>query len=174
MPDGGIDKFEAAQRQLDCAIRLWVADEDSLGIHTLAYAACCLLRDLLGNQKAEVLRKFEGSQRFGEVPNFVKHADRDPDYILNACSKLSGHLTLAFAIRLWEEHGREKTPEMNAFSEAVDPFKPGHRSNESLRFVQHSPTLDSDVVETELQTIAGRIASLLSTDGPALTRKEEE
>jgi hypothetical protein len=93
MPDGGIDKFEAAQRQLDCAIRLWVADEDSLGIHTLAYAACCLLRDLLGNQKAEVLRKFEGSQRFGEVPNFVKHADRDPDYILNARSKLSGHLT---------------------------------------------------------------------------------
>ena len=174
MTDGGIDKFEAAQRQLDCAIRLWVADEDSLAIHTLAYAACCLLHDLLGNQKAEVLRKFEGSQRFGEVPNFVKHADRDPDYILNARSKLSGHLTLAFAIRLWEEHGREKTPEMNAFSEAVDPFKPGHRSNESLRFVQHSPPLDSDVVETELQTIAGRIASLLSTDGPALTRKEEE
>ena len=37
----------------------------------------------------------------------MKHADRD---ILNARSKLSGHLMLAFAIRLWEEHGREKTP----------------------------------------------------------------
>jgi hypothetical protein len=174
MTDAGIDKFDVAQRQLDCAIRLWVAEEDSLAVHTLAYAASCFLRDLFGNQKTEVLRKFKGSQRFGEVPNFLKHADRDPDYILNARSKLSVHLTLAFAIRLWEEHGREKTPEMNAFSEAVDPFKPGHRASESLRFVRHSPTLDSDVVETELQRIAGRIAGLLSTDGPALTGKEEE
>jgi hypothetical protein len=169
MTNGGIDKFEAAQRQLDCAIRLWVADEDSLAIHTLAYAACCLLRDLFGSQKVEVLRKFERSQRFGEVP---KHADCDPDYVLNAHSKMSVHLTLAFAIRLWEEHGREKTPEMSAFSEAVDPFKPGDRASESLRFAQHSPILDSDAAETEIQKIAGRIASLLSTGGPALTRKE--
>ena len=123
MTDAGINKFEAAQRQLNCAIRLWVADEDSLAVHTLAYAASCFLRDLFGNQKAEVLRKFEGSQGFGEVPNFLRHADRDPDYVLSARSKRSGHLTLAFAIRLWEEHGREKTPEMNAFSEVVDPFK---------------------------------------------------
>ena len=67
MPDGGIDKFEAAQRQLDCAIRLWVADEDSLGIHTLAYAACCLLRDLLGTRKQKSfasLRDHRGSGRF--------------------------------------------------------------------------------------------------------------
>jgi hypothetical protein len=173
MTNGGIDKFEAAQRQLDCAIRLWVADEDSLAIHTLAYAACCLLRDLFGRQKAEVLHKFEGSQRFGEVPNFLKLADRDPDYVLNAHSKMSVHLTLAFAIRLWEEHGHEKTPEMIAFSEVVDPFKPDHRASESLRFVQHSPILDSDVAETEIKKIAGRIASLLWTGGPALTRKEE-
>jgi hypothetical protein len=142
-------------------------------IHTLAYAASCLLRDLFGSQKAEVLGKFEGSQRFGEVPNFLKHADRDPDYILSARSKMSVHLTLAFAIQLWEEHGREKTPEMSAFSEAVDPFKAGHRASESLRFAQHSQILDSDAAETEIQKIAGRIASLLSTGGPALTRKEE-
>jgi hypothetical protein len=173
MPDGRIDKFDAAQRQLDCAIRLWLADEDSLAIHTLAYAACCLLRDLFGSEKAEVLRKFEGSQRFGEVPNFLKHADRDLDYVLNAHSKMSVHLTLAFAIRLWEEHRHEKTPEMIAFSEVVDPFKPGHWASESLRFVQHSPISESDAAETEIKKIAGRIASLLSTGGPALTRKEE-
>ena len=169
MTESGIDKLEAAQRQLDCAIRLWVADEDSLAIHTLAYAACCLLRDLFGSQKAEVLRKFEGSQKFGEVPNFLKHADRDPDYVLNAHSKTSVVLTLAFAIRLWEEHGREKTPEMIAFSEVNDPFKPGHRASESLRFVQHGPILDADVAGAELQ----ELASLPSTGGPALTRKEE-
>jgi hypothetical protein len=174
MPDGRIDKFDAAQRQLDCAIRLWLADEDSLAIHTLAYAACCLLRDLFGSEKAEVLRKFEGSQRFGEVPNFLKNAGRDADYVLNAQSKMSARLTLAFAIRLWEEHGREKTPEMIAFSEVVDPFEPGHWASESLRFVQHNPISESDAAKTEIQMIASRIASLLSTAGPALTRKEEE
>jgi hypothetical protein len=122
MTESGIDKLEAAQRQLECAVRLWLADEDSLPVHTLAYAACRLLRDLFGSQNAEVFRKFEGSQRFGEVPNFLKDADRDPDYVLNAHSKKSVHLTLAFAIRLWEEHDREKTPEMIAFSEVDDPF----------------------------------------------------
>ena len=126
MTESEIDKFEAAQRQLDCAIRLWLVDEESLAIHTLAYAACCLLRDLFGSQKGEVLRKFEVSQKFGEVPNLLKHADRDPEYVLNAHSRGSVHLALAFAIRLWEEHGREKTPCMVGFSELDDPFKPGH------------------------------------------------
>ena len=131
MTNDGIDKFDAAQRQLDCAIKLWFVDEDSLAIHALAYAACCLLRDLFGDQKAEVLRKFEVSQKFAEVPNFLKHADRDREYVLIAHSKLSVHLTLAFAIRLWEEQGREKTRFMLAFSELDDPFKPGHRDSKA-------------------------------------------
>jgi hypothetical protein len=167
---GGIEKFEAAQRQLDCALRLWVADEDSLAIHTLAYAACGLLRDLFGSHKAEVLRKFKASQKFGTLPNFLKHADRDPDYVLNTHSKISVHLTLALAIRLWEEHGRKKTPEMIAFSDVIDPFKPGYKSSETLAFVRHSAILDPDMVDMELQ----RMASLPSTGGPALTCKEEE
>jgi hypothetical protein len=36
----GISKLEAAQRQLDCAIRLRIAREDSLAAHTLGL--CCL------------------------------------------------------------------------------------------------------------------------------------
>jgi hypothetical protein len=59
MAKSEIDKFDAAQRQLDCAIRLWFADEDSLAIHTLAYAVCRLLRDLFESQTREVLHKFE-------------------------------------------------------------------------------------------------------------------
>ena len=84
-----IDKFEAAQRQLDCGIRLWFVDEESLAIHTLAYAACCVLRDLFGSQKREVLSKFEGLQKFGEVPNFLKHADRDPRSIAHSSQSIS-------------------------------------------------------------------------------------
>ena len=39
MTKSGINKMEAAQRQLDCAIRLLEMEEDSRAIHTLAYAA---------------------------------------------------------------------------------------------------------------------------------------
>lgn len=169
MTKSEIDKFEAAQRQLDCAIRLWLVDEDSLAIHTLAYAACCLLRDLFDSQKREVLGKFEVSQKFGEVPNFLKHADRDPEYVLNAHSRGSVHLTLAFAIRLWEEHGREKTPCMAGFSELDDPFKPGHQASERLRLVRHGPITDQNAVQTEIQ----RILTLGSTGGASVLPKGE-
>ena len=171
MTKSEIDKFEAAQRQLDCAIRLWFVDEDSLAIHTLAYAACCLLRDMFESQKREVLSKFEVSQKFGEVPNFLKHADRDPEYVLIAHSKGSVHLTLAFAIRLWEEHGREKTSYMLAFSELNDPFRPGHQASEQLRLVRHGPITEQDAVQTEIE----RILTLGSTgDASVLPKGESE
>ena len=48
MTGTGITKLDAAQRQLDCAIRLMFSGEDSLVIHNLAYDAFCILRDLLG------------------------------------------------------------------------------------------------------------------------------
>jgi len=170
MPENVIDQFDAARRQLDCALRLWLVDEDSLAIHTLAYAACCLLCDLFGSQTADVLREFEGSQNFGEVPNFLKHADRDPDYVLSAHSKKSVHLTLAFAIRLWQEHGREKTPEMIAFLEVDDPFRPGYRASESLKFVRHGAILDEHSAETEIQ----RLMTRPSTGGPSVTPKTDD
>ena len=169
MTKSEIDKFEATQRQLDCAIRLWFVDEESLAIHTLAYAACCLLRDLFGSQKREVLSKFEVSQKFGEVPNFLKHADRNPEYVLIAHSKGSVHLTLAFAIRLWEEHGREKTSYMLAFSELNDPFKPGQQASEALKLVRDGPITDQNAVRTEIQ----RILTLGSTGGASVLPKDE-
>ena len=169
MTKSEIDKFEAAQRQLDCAIRLWFVDEDSIAIHTLAYAACCILRDLFDSQRREVLGKFEVSQKFGEVPNFLKHADRDPEYVLNAHSRLSVDLTVAFAIRLWEEHGREKTSYMLAFSELDDPFKPGYQASETLELLRHGPITDQNAVKTEVQ----RILTLGSTDSARVLPKDE-
>jgi hypothetical protein len=41
-----INKIEAAQRQLDAAIRRLFANEDPVAIHTLAMAAFRILRDL--------------------------------------------------------------------------------------------------------------------------------
>ena len=168
MTKSEIDKFEAAQRQFDCAIRLWFVDEDSIAIHTLAYAACCILRDLFDSQKREVLGKFEVLQKFGEVPNFLKHADRDPEHVLNAHSRLSVNLTIAFAIRLWEEHGREDLLHA-CLSELDDPFKPGYQASEKTKLVRHGPITDQNAVPTEIQ----RIITLGSTGGASVLPKGE-
>jgi hypothetical protein len=96
--------------QLDCAIRL-LEDED-LAAHTLAYAAYCLLRDLLGADAA--LRKLEKVVKLDEVPNFLKHADHHPEAFLNEHSPKTAHLTIRLAIRLWED-GKEQTELMREF-----------------------------------------------------------
>ena len=70
MTKSEIDKFEAAQRQLDCAIRLWFVDEDSLAIHTLAYAACCLLRDCLKARKEKSSASSRYRKSSGRFPTF--------------------------------------------------------------------------------------------------------
>ena len=42
-----VNKLEAARRQLDAAIRMFLMDEDCLAIHSLAAASYRVLRDLL-------------------------------------------------------------------------------------------------------------------------------
>src|SRR5262249_10185230 len=115
----------------------------SLAVHTLAYAAYCLLRDLFGKSETkEVLRRFEKSQKFGKVPNFLKHADKRPQAILKKHSEKSTYITIALAIRLWTERGQPETPEMLTFSALPDPFKPGHKASETLRYVREGPIAD--------------------------------
>jgi hypothetical protein len=45
--EASVSKLDAARRQLDAAIRMYLANEDELAIHTLAAAAYRILRDLL-------------------------------------------------------------------------------------------------------------------------------
>ncbi|WP_441252587.1 hypothetical protein AB8A28_21375 [Tardiphaga sp. 71_E8_N1_1] len=81
-----VTKLEAAQKQLDCAIRLFFDDDDMCSIVTLSRASFRLLYDLYprlttdGFEKPfeEVIKKL-GWNRFNEVTNFLKHADRDHD-----------------------------------------------------------------------------------------------
>jgi hypothetical protein len=42
-----VNKIEAARRQIDAAIRMTLANEDMLAIHTVASAGYRILRDLL-------------------------------------------------------------------------------------------------------------------------------
>jgi len=89
-----ITKLEAARRQLVTAIRIYFANGDPVSIHTLAAAAFGILDDL-DNHGASTGTIFdqiatritpEYVDSFREAlrrpQNFFKHADRDPENIL--------------------------------------------------------------------------------------------
>ena len=77
-----ISQREAAQRHIECAIRLLKTDD--LKAHTLAYAAYGLLRELLGpGATLDAALKLEKKLKLGEIPNYFKHRYRgDPGAIL--------------------------------------------------------------------------------------------
>lgn len=89
-------KIDAATSQLETAIRLYFSDGDPVSIHTLACAACDLIRDMGRSLGHEGLTAKEWSLEYvkpeyrGEVrallaasQNFFKHADRDPTAVLD-------------------------------------------------------------------------------------------
>jgi hypothetical protein len=89
----GITKIEAAERQLDAAIRLFFANDDWIAVHTLAAASGRILRDLAeqrGSSAWERMnehivpekRNYVWGQFNKAAANFFKHADRDPDALL--------------------------------------------------------------------------------------------
>lgn len=89
-----ITKFEAARRQLDCAIELWFLDKDPISVHTLAAAAHQIIHDIYqktggigiagyGLIYDSIIIKDEYRKEYVEFvrdhANFLKHADRDPE-----------------------------------------------------------------------------------------------
>jgi hypothetical protein len=81
-----ISKIEAAQRQLDCAIRLYVADDDIVSVHTLSRAAFRLLYDIYPTLKDDDFCRDMGKlieqlgwKDFNGAANFLKHANSDPE-----------------------------------------------------------------------------------------------
>lgn len=119
----GISKLEAAQRQLDCAIRLFFENEDSLAVHTLAHAALRVLLDLYRHrgrddfhqQLDSLVEERLGWRGFNRVPNFLKHADQDPEELLRWHSPEDTFCTLGFAAILYRRMLGRFTPEMRAF-----------------------------------------------------------
>ncbi|MFA5821014.1 MAG: hypothetical protein WC873_02850, partial [Candidatus Gracilibacteria bacterium] len=89
-----ISKLDAAKRQLEIAIRLFLNNEDPISIHTLSAASHTILRDLCRKQGKESTlkdvmikrtkpeKKDEVVKMFNEAENFFKHANKDPDQLL--------------------------------------------------------------------------------------------
>ena len=87
-----ITKVDAARRQLCSAIRLFFEERDNVSAYALACAAQELLRGLLKTrgQGSRIMnsdmivpgREKEFRDAMNRPRNFLKHADRDPDGIL--------------------------------------------------------------------------------------------
>ncbi|MEX0921217.1 MAG: hypothetical protein WD489_10755 [Rhodovibrionaceae bacterium] len=87
-----LNKLDVASRQLDAAIELMFKGGDIVSVHTLGAASARIFADLLQHIEVESWRMkiastFPGSEkqvleRMNEAQNFFKHADRDPNAIL--------------------------------------------------------------------------------------------
>lgn len=89
-----ISKLDAAKRQLEITIRLFMGNADIVAIHTLTGATHNILRNLSNKQgkesyikdillkqiKPEYQKKYV--ERINQAENFFKHADRDHDKLL--------------------------------------------------------------------------------------------
>ncbi|CEJ88138.1 hypothetical protein HYPGJ_31620 [Hyphomicrobium sp. GJ21] len=89
--------------QLNCAIRLWLNEDDLCSVQTLAWSARTVLRDLL-KAKIGIYRDRFGD--FGldrETANFLKHADRDPYSRILEIDPLIPEFVMYDAIRLADD-----------------------------------------------------------------------
>lgn len=104
-----ISKLEAAQRQLDTAIDLWFEDRDGLSIFTLAFASLKVLLNLYPHEADDgfgavidkLIDEAIGWKDFSKHANFLKHADRDPDAVLNDFHPDAGMPVMGLATLLY-------------------------------------------------------------------------
>jgi hypothetical protein len=90
-----LSKLDVVRTQVETAIRLYFASGDPVSIHTLAAASFQILVDLdkhgpqtgtlLDDVKKQVKPEYlkEVLKMFAEPENFFKHADRDPEAVLD-------------------------------------------------------------------------------------------
>jgi hypothetical protein len=104
-----ITKFEAARRQLVTGIRLFFEDADSISVYTLGHAAWEVLdalckhqgkirfREQMADANALTQAEIKKIATFGK--NFVKHADWDPDALLEDFDDtLNDHVLISAAM----------------------------------------------------------------------------
>ena len=126
-----ITKIDAAQRQLDCAIRLFLQADDALSIQTLAQAAFQILFDIYpwhrkdGFEK-DLSREIErmGWPDFVRARNFLKHADRDPHEMMGQHSYILTMAALGFGAILYQRVTGRFTPEMRAYDDFAHAMYP--------------------------------------------------
>jgi hypothetical protein len=179
-----ISKLEAARRQLDTAIRLYFSHADPVSIHTLAAAALDLLKNLdeqgpktgtfydhlETNVKPEYLK--EANNIFRAPQNFFKHANTDPERVLDFLVALP-ELFLISGCEKYHELAAEETPEMlvyrlwfshhNPEFLTLEAFVRMHATNFSI---QYSPTQRREFFNEYLGLAAVALANILPGSKP--------
>lgn len=117
-----ISKLDAARRQIETAIELYFGGGDALPVYTLAYAAFKVLFDLYPhksddgfNKQLDGLIKAEGWKSMAAPANFLKHADRDPDALLDEQHPDRGLALIGLATVLYRRLAGDLTRKMMAF-----------------------------------------------------------
>lgn len=116
-----VTKLDAAQRQLDQAIRLLFGGGDMLSVHTLAFASFRILMDIFPHQDDDFGKQIDaliegmGWKRFTAVANFLKHADRDADHVLKQDLEGPNISTIGFATLLYRRLAGDFTDDMRGF-----------------------------------------------------------
>ncbi|HXE42340.1 MAG TPA: hypothetical protein VN516_04880 [Candidatus Baltobacteraceae bacterium] len=122
-----LSKLDCARRQLELAIELFFMERDPVSIHTLAGATYQLLADINKHRggkplttELEGLKRFvipgkekELAKLFKEAENFFKHADRDPEGVIDFSPEIN-ELLLWEASLKYSELTSEETSAMVA------------------------------------------------------------
>jgi hypothetical protein len=143
-----ISKLEAAKRQLNCAIRLYLNDDDLSSIITLSRASFRLLWDIYptiandGFEKplSKVIEHL-GWDKLNAITNFLKHADRDPEAQMEP-DVVHANTGIGLSIILYSQATEAYSPEMKAWETLMtlaDPDvwdshpEPGHEGYQDFQ-----------------------------------------
>ena len=120
-----ITKLDAARRQLETAIWLLFEKKDSVSVHTLAFAAFGILKNVSEHRgKTRVLeagKEIAGQSKnnfwtgFNKAGNFFKHADKDPDNILSGVPEEENEALISLAVEIYLDLECTMTPALDAF-----------------------------------------------------------
>jgi hypothetical protein len=154
-----VSKVEVARRQIELSIRLLFQNEDPIGIHSLAAAGFRILRDL-GSVKTDseinqylkhiIKPGMEGKfwQSFNRAANFFKHAERDPDDMLENVQEEVNDVLILFACLYYRDIGYEWTAEMLTFVAWYIVLNP-----EVLSYFQDDPVMKQMLESPELSVL---------------------
>ncbi|WP_424133850.1 hypothetical protein [Roseomonas chloroacetimidivorans] len=124
---GKVSKLDGAKRQLETAIDLFFDSQDSLSVHTLAWAAFKVLFDLYPHRsddgfatKLDSIIGKEGWRSMSGVANFLKHADKDPEALLVSHHPMQGMALIGLATILYRRIAGEFTVKMMAFDYCME------------------------------------------------------
>lgn len=140
-----VTKLEAAQRQIDAAIMMLYRGDDPVAVHTVISAACRIMRDLCSKADSPNWRKLDeaiipGKQKqawkdFARAANFFKHADRDPDDILEGVHEEVNDHMIFISIILHDDFGQRTVP-MQAHYAWMMAHYPGSFDTERMKAEQ--------------------------------------